>query len=166
MLGAPRVVFSVPIPALGWRCHGVETQRWAATCNIKEFSGVKFKKGVSGNPAGRPKGSRNAITKLTLDMLQHELEKVADDGPGSLSDLRKNHPEAFWRFTASLVPKELDVAPRSPVSFEMILHDPKSLETNDTVINATPETLPPGPTQDGETPANGSKQAILESDTD
>ena len=115
---------------------------------------------------GRTKGSRNAITKAVLDIVTNEIKASLKDGNG-LAELRKERPDVFWRFVGGLVPKELDIDDtRSDVSFTMILHEPKSLETNDTVIDASPETLPLNPTQDGETPDNGSKQAILEGDTD
>ena len=115
---------------------------------------------------GRTKGSRNAITKAVLDIVTNEIKASLKDGNG-LAKLRKERPDVFWRFVGGLIPRELDLgAVREPVSFTMILHDSKSLETNDTVIDATPETLPIEPTQGGEVPANGSKQTILESDTD
>ena len=107
---------------------------------------MKFKKGVSGNPAGRPKGSRNAITQAVLDIVEGEIKASLKDGHG-LTELRKERPDVFWRFVAGLVPRELDFQPRNDVTFTMILHDDKSLITNDSVIDTTVEKLPIDATQ-------------------
>ncbi len=43
------------------------------TVNTDQYSGLKpFAPGTSGNPAGRPKGARNKITKLFIDDLTQE----------------------------------------------------------------------------------------------
>ena len=103
--------------------------------------------GQSGNPKGRPKGSRNAITQAVLDIVEDEITASLKDGNG-LAELRRERPDVFWRFVAGLIPRELDLGgAKSDVSFTMILHNPKSLETNDTPIELETETLPIQPTQ-------------------
>ncbi len=107
---------------------------------------MKFQKGNT-HGKGRPKGSRNVITKLVLDIVTKEVRASLKDGYG-LTELRKERPDVFWRFVGGLVPKELDIDDtRSDVSFTIILHDPKSLEANDTPIELETETLPIQPTQ-------------------
>ncbi len=103
---------------------------------------------------GRTKGSRNAITKAVLDIVTNEIKASLKDGNG-LAELRKERPDVFWRFVAGLVPRELDFQPRNDVTFTMILHDDKSLITNDTAIDATPEMLPIDATQAEPTRING-----------
>ncbi len=108
---------------------------------------MPFKPGQSGNPQGRPKGSRNAITKAILDIVEDEITASLKDGNG-LAELRRERPDVFWRFVGGLIPRELDLGgAKSDVSFTMILHDPKSLETKDTPIELETETLPIQPTQ-------------------
>ncbi len=120
---------------------------------------MKFQKGVSGNPTGRRKGSRNAITKAVLNIVESEIKASLKDGHG-LTELRKERPDVFWRFVAGLVPRELDIQPRNDVTFTMILHDPKSLETNDTPIELETETLPIQPTQAEPFKINGGESTI------
>jgi hypothetical protein len=65
-----------------------------------------FQPGQSGNPAGRPKGSRN---KLAETFLADMYEAWQTSGADVLSKVIANEPAAFLRSMVSLMPKEMDV---------------------------------------------------------
>jgi hypothetical protein len=65
-----------------------------------------FKPGQSGNPKGRPKGSRNRLSKAVIDAWCADVEKY---GAEVIERLRVEDPATYARVSASLVPKELDV---------------------------------------------------------
>jgi hypothetical protein len=62
-----------------------------------------FKPGQSGNPAGRPKGSRN---KLTEDFLADAYEQWQLHGSAALETMAKTEPAKFCQMIANLLPKE------------------------------------------------------------
>jgi hypothetical protein len=62
--------------------------------------------GVSGNPAGRPLGSRNRLTNALVADLTASWEK---HGPAVLERLRIDDPATYARLAASLVPKDVSV---------------------------------------------------------
>lgn len=65
-----------------------------------------WKKGQSGNPKGRPKGSRN---KLSESFINDALEAWNEGGKGVLSKMMAERPGDFAKMIAGLVPKEFDV---------------------------------------------------------
>jgi len=62
--------------------------------------------GVSGNPAGRPLGSRNRLTNALVADLTASWEK---HGPAVLERLRIDDPATYARLAASLVPKDVSI---------------------------------------------------------
>lgn len=66
--------------------------------------GTLFQPGVSGNPNGRPKGSRNKFTELFMKTL---VEDFTASGADSLKKLREKDPEVYFRLIISLIPKSL-----------------------------------------------------------
>ena len=73
-----------------------------------------FTKGQSGNPAGRPKDTRNRLTKKVLeDILAHwnELDPVAKMTKGlhALQRAYRDKPVEYVKAVLSVMPKELAI---------------------------------------------------------
>lgn len=73
----------------------------------KHLEPYKWRKGVSANPAGRPKGSRNKIAESFLADVLAEWEA---HGAVAISDMREKNPGDFCKMVASLLPKDINVS--------------------------------------------------------
>lgn len=71
-----------------------------------------WKPGESGNPAGRPKGSRN---KLSEDVLRDFCALWEASGFDKLMKVAKDDPATFVRLAVSLIPKQLELEARAAV---------------------------------------------------
>lgn len=67
---------------------------------------IPFKPGQSGNPAGRPKGSRN---KLGEAFIQAMYEDFTENGEAVIDRVRVEKPEQYLKVVASILPQQLNV---------------------------------------------------------
>ena len=65
-----------------------------------------FQPGQSGNPGGKPVGSRN---RLQGDFLRALAEDFEAHGKAAIVECRTAKPDAYLKVVASLMPKEVDV---------------------------------------------------------
>ena len=56
---------------------------------------------------GRPKGSRHALAESFLSVLAKDFD---EHGPSVVQKVRENDPSTYLRVTASILPKEFNVA--------------------------------------------------------
>lgn len=80
--------------------------------NAGDKQGGRFKPGQSGNPAGKPKGARNATTRLVEALLDGEAEELVRD---ALKRAKDGDVPTLRLFLERLVPPRKD----SPISIEL-----------------------------------------------
>lgn len=66
-----------------------------------------FKPGQSGNPAGRPKGSRNKLSEAFIRELCNSFE---ENGPEAIETVRKNQPAQYLNVIGKLMPKLMELS--------------------------------------------------------
>jgi hypothetical protein len=67
--------------------------------------------GQSGNPAGRPKGSRN---KLSEEFLRAFAQDFEQHGATVIETVRQERPQDYLRVAASLMPKQMEIETHRP----------------------------------------------------
>lgn len=65
-----------------------------------------WKPGQSGNPTGRPRGSRNKLGTAFIEALHDDFH---EHGVAVIEEVRKERPHEYLKVVASLLPKELHV---------------------------------------------------------
>jgi hypothetical protein len=67
---------------------------------------IPFKPGQSGNPAGRPKGSRNKLGEVFLAALAEDFEA---HGADAIARVREESPAAYLKLVARLLPQDVNL---------------------------------------------------------
>jgi hypothetical protein len=75
-----------------------------------------FKAGQSGNPAGRPRGSRNRLAEAFIQALAQDFEA---HGAEAIAKCRDKHPGKYLSVVAQLLPKEIDLAIEADIRQEI-----------------------------------------------
>jgi hypothetical protein len=76
----------------------------------KHLEKYYWKSGVSANPAGRPKGSRNKLGELLFRDFCADWEL---HGAAAIAELRKNSKLHYVKIAATIIPRELIVREQS-----------------------------------------------------
>lgn len=70
----------------------------------KQKKSTRFKKGISGNPNGRPKGAKNKLSEEFIEALANDFSRY---GMWPIARTRNKDPAGYLRVIASLMPKEI-----------------------------------------------------------
>jgi len=74
--------------------------------NLQQRPAHLWKPGTSGNPAGRPRGSRN---KLSDDFVAALYDDFQDHGPAAIAACRAAKPDVYLCVIAGLLPRDVSI---------------------------------------------------------
>ena len=86
--------------------------------NLGDYLGNGFKKGVSGNPAGRPKGTKS---KFSQSFYEDMLTDWQAGGAECIKTVRETDPSTYLRVAASILPKDINVNNTQDVAFDRFI---------------------------------------------
>lgn len=86
---------------------------------------TQFKPGQSGNPAGKPKGSRN---KLGEDFIAALHEDFQEHGVAAIAAVRADKPDAYLKVIASILPRELKVTTENDLTDDQLIERIRQLD--------------------------------------
>jgi len=72
----------------------------------KQSNLTPWKPGQSGNPLGRPKGTRN---KLAEDFVRELQADFSEHGKQAIQTVRQERPAEYLKVVASLLPKQVEI---------------------------------------------------------
>lgn len=76
------------------------------TASKQRVVGIPFKPGQSGNPAGRPRGSRNRLADAFIIDVRDVWEVHGRD---ALERVARDEPATLVKVVASLMPRDVDI---------------------------------------------------------
>jgi len=74
---------------------------------------MRFRKGRSGNPRGRPRGSRNKLSGAVKEMILAALDSVVG-GQAYLEQQARENPKAFLTLLGRILPLQMAAEPEQP----------------------------------------------------
>jgi Family of unknown function (DUF5681) len=71
---------------------------------------MAFKKGISGNPKGKPKGAINKINKAVKEVISETFNELQADSKNNMLAWAKQNPTEFYKLASKLLPTEVDTS--------------------------------------------------------
>jgi hypothetical protein len=114
-------------------------------------SAPQWQPGQSGNPKGRPIGSRNKLNEKFILALHDDFAK---HGPAVIEKVRETRSEIYLKVIASILPRELHF--KSASAFDGI-SDEELNESLESIRRVLASRAPIGDAKGGPAPGGGSK---------
>lgn len=86
---------------------------------------TRWAPGQSGNPRGRPKGSRNKLAEAFIGALMSDFE---EHGEAVIADVRRNDPVAYLAIISRVIPRTLTLPGDEPQKRQLCEYTIEELE--------------------------------------